>query len=475
MSELVFQDIPHIELLQWLARGSLKQNLLRAIRLWVWLQSLYGENKDRLLLSDSFTYAAWRDAFFSPTHPTGEAVPGLHDANCLCAKTTAAWLFNTKTGLLESEWKRSLLAHLNISNSDQQETSHKRSSAKNPCFFQSESDLDKLLQRRLFEVTRRSLQADLETLTDMGWLEYQQQKYHRVSNFPSRPITTTLEATSTKLNSDELNFLNQEDLAAVVQNHSQLICGIRRFFFKLDYVIPRTTIDSVEDLQHELKEIWGKTPVSPIILNYRSARLGNTVKCLVYPVCIYYVQRAIYLCAFGESPDRKTQWYNFRLDRIQNITPIEWTNSAIPQALQHRYQKADLPRPEEIETQMSKAWGFDFYLQPRLMLLRFDRDYHERYIRDTFRHDTFEVIAYQQAERLIWQYSSQSEQQALLKVLATRSPEDAYYRVHYRHGDNNISMRLRAWRPKCEVLFPYELRQSIAADVAKEFQLYHQD
>jgi CRISPR-associated protein (TIGR03985 family) len=83
--------------------------------------------------------------------------------------------------------------------------------------------------------------------------------------------------------------------------------------------------------------------------------------------------------AFGESPDRNHDWYNFRLDRIQNITPIKWTNSAIPKVLQQRYQKADLPRPEEIEAQMSKAWGFDFYLEPRLMLLRFEPEYHERY------------------------------------------------------------------------------------------------
>ena len=315
----IFSDVPNVELLQWLARGSLKQNLLRAIRLWVWLRSLYGDS-DRLLLDDSFSFAAWRDTFFSRNHPKGEAIPQLHDANCPCAKTTAAWLFNPKTGLIESEWKRSLLTHLSISHVENR--SQKRSSAKNPCIFQSESDLDALLQRRLFAVTRRSLQADLETLTDMGWLEYRQQKYHRVSNLPSRPITTNIEATSTKFNSDELNFLNQEDLAAIAQNHSQLICGIRRFFFKLDYVIPRTTIDSVDDWQHKLRELWGKTPVPPIKLNYNSAKLGNTVECLVYPVCIYYVQRAVYLCAFGESPDRKTDWYNFRLDRIQNITPI---------------------------------------------------------------------------------------------------------------------------------------------------------
>ncbi|MBD2384739.1 TIGR03985 family CRISPR-associated protein [Cylindrospermum sp. FACHB-282] len=451
MSEQIFLDIPQVELLQWLARGSLKQNLLRAIRLWVWLRSLYGSDETRLVLDDPFTFADWRDAFFNQNHPKAEAIPDLHDANCLCAKTTAAWLFDAKTGLNESEWKRSLLTHVEIS-----------------------QKLDALLQQRLFGVTRRSLQADLEILQKLGWLEYRQQKYHRVKKLPSRPISANQAPTSTNLNSYELNFLNQEDLASIAQNHSQQICGVQRFFFKLDYVSPRTTIDQVEDWQHELREIWGQTPVPPIRLTYNSARLGKAVESLIYPVCIYYVQRAVYLCAFGQSPDRKTDWYNYRLDRIQQITPIKWTNTAIPQILQQRYNKATLPNPEEIEGQLSKAWGFDFYLQSQLMLLRFVRNYHDRYIQHTFRHETFQAISYQQAQRLIRQHTPQlPQQQALLKVLAARSHEDAYYRVNYRHGDNNVMMRLRAWRPKAEVLSPWDLRQKIAADVAAEFQLYH--
>ncbi|MFN6540716.1 MAG: hypothetical protein RM021_030850 [Nostoc sp. EkiNYC01] len=44
MLELVLQDVPYVELLQWLARGLLKQNLLQAIRLWVWLRSLFEDN-----------------------------------------------------------------------------------------------------------------------------------------------------------------------------------------------------------------------------------------------------------------------------------------------------------------------------------------------------------------------------------------------------------------------------------------------
>jgi len=79
----------------------------------------------------------------------------------------------------------------------------------------------------------------------------------------------------------------------------------------------------------------------------------------------------------------------------------------------------------------------------------------------TFRHDTFEPVSYQQAERLIRQHTRQpQQQQALLTVL--QSPQDAYYRVYYREGDTNVGLRLRAWRPSGEVLLPWELRQSIA-------------
>ncbi|KYC36572.1 CRISPR-associated protein [Scytonema hofmannii PCC 7110] len=451
MSEQVFQDLPHVELLQWLARGSLKQNLLRAIRLWVWLRSLYGNSQKRLVLDDSFTYAEWRDAFFTPTHPKGDIIPKPHDSLCPCSKTTAEWLFSEKTSIAAHQWKGLMLAHTGM------DLSH----------------LDKQLQQRLFGVTRRSLQGDLETLAELGWLQYKAQKYHRVREFPPRPVSSQDEATATQLSAYELNFL-QEDLVAIAETHAQKINGVQRLFLQLDYVIPRSTIDMVEDWQYKLRQLWAKTPVSPIKLTYKSARLGNTLDCIVYPVCIYYVQRAVYLCAYGQSPERKTDWYNFRLDRIHDMIALEWANSAIPSNLQKCYQQASLPNPDDIAIEMSKAWGFDFYLPSQLMLLRFDRNFHDRYIQNTFRHETFEAISYKQAKNLIQQNTKQPEQQqTLLKILENRSHKDAYYRLNYRHGDNNVSMRIRAWRPKAEVIMPWELRKSIADDVATEFNLYH--
>ncbi|HLP89890.1 MAG TPA: TIGR03985 family CRISPR-associated protein [Nostocaceae cyanobacterium] len=463
MSELIFTDLPQVELLQWLARGSLKQSLLRSIRLWVWLRFLYGDNPERSALKNGFTLSDWREAFFSPSHPKGETTAKFHDSNCHCAKTVADWLFNENTGLSELEWKRSLLAHLGISQIHSQNI-QLTSSSKNIYIVQSVADLDQLLQQQLFAVTRRSLQADLTLLAELGWLQYQNEKYYLVQKLPSRSIIT-------KIHSNELDFLNQADLAEIASNLSHKISGVQRFFFKLDYIV--TANDEVGDWQYELKQLWEQKPVPPIKLIYDSARLGKSVECLIYPVCIYYVQRAVYLCGFGQSPERKTDWYNYRLDRIQKITSITWNHPQLPQILQQCYYRRNLPTPEEIEWEMSQAWGFDFYLPSKLMLLRFERDYHDRYIENTFRHDTFKLISYSKAQNLIRQSKLQSAQkQALLQILTNRSPQDAYYQVKYRDGDNNVIMRLKAWRPKVEVLMPQDLRERIAADIAKEQEFY---
>jgi hypothetical protein len=105
-----FQDTPSVELLQWLARGSLKQNLLRAIRLWVWLHTIYGDKTTKLDLPSEWSYSDWRSAFFSETHPQGEHIPAMHDARCACAKTVREWLF-TRATLTSDEWIKAIKSH----------------------------------------------------------------------------------------------------------------------------------------------------------------------------------------------------------------------------------------------------------------------------------------------------------------------------------------------------------------------------
>jgi len=165
--------------------------------------------KDRLCLTEPFTYADWRDAFFNPTHPKGEEI--LHDPSCTCARTTADWI------LIQNRSARTGVAAI---------------SPTTRCY--SDMALDELLQRRLFAVTRRSLHADLQILTELGWLSVSQ-KYHRVHNLPTRPIAVSSEPANAKLNAYDLALVNPD--LEIARNLSQPLGGFQRFFLEVDYII----------------------------------------------------------------------------------------------------------------------------------------------------------------------------------------------------------------------------------------------
>lgn len=427
MTELRFRALPTVELLQWLARGSLKQNLLRSLRLWVWLKLLYGDELDSFSLPNSFKFTDWQKTFF--THLPTDDVPPLHEGDCNCKKTVAEWL---KDVLEEGEmqWRNALKQHDNL----------------------TDESIDEILNARLFAVTRRSLQDDLRILVELGWLEKTSTTYSKISNFPKFP------------NQTESYTALHPDLEFTFKNFAEPLGGLNRFFLEVDYIISPIAQDRLEDCQAQLKELWQQVPTPPIALKYNSARLGKVVQCIVYPICLYYSRRAIYLCAFGETPTQRGNYYNYRLDRIAQMIPLSWQDSRLPEllsdtALDH------LPKPEFIQEEMSKVWGFDFYLPSQLMLLRFEQQFHERYIKNTFRHETFTKINYQEAKALIQKYSTET-------IINRRSPDDAYYYVHHRDGDINVIHRLRAWRPHVEILLPDTLRQQMIEEIKKEAEIY---
>jgi CRISPR-associated protein (TIGR03985 family) len=197
---------------------------------------------------------------------------------------------------------------------------------------------------------------------------------------------TSAENLSASQTAIALNFL-QPDLAAIAENLSQEIGGHPRFFLHVDYVVPIATIDRIDDWQERLKHLWQQHPIPCVLLRYRSAKLEREVECTVYPLCIYYVQRAVYLVAFGCNPISEVNWYNYRLDRIQNLVPLSWGDPRIPQRLIEDYQNQSLPTPEHIQDQMGQGWGFDFYQPQLLMLLRFDPRHHRLKLRERMARD----------------------------------------------------------------------------------------
>ncbi|PZO53452.1 MAG: TIGR03985 family CRISPR-associated protein [Phormidesmis priestleyi] len=457
MSDTVWAEPIYVPFLQWLVKGPLRQNLPQAVRLWVWLHILYGPQQQQLALPKTFTYADCRAAFFTASHPGTDAKPGHHDDLCPCEKCTAAWLFSPELGSTQPQW---LQGPMPAAPARKQFLAALKQTGELP------ENIDRLLDaERPFAVTRRTLTSDLKRLHELGWLQQRENGYGRVASWPTYPAPPR---------ASELTFLMQPDLAVIAANLSQEIEGTQRFFVHTDYVVPPDSHDRVEDWQDALRELWMKPPILPIKLSYWSASRLELCEVVVYPVCIYYYRRGPYLCGWGQVPGQiqDIDWRNYRLDRIEALTPLDWQEAVVPAKLKQAYDQKKLPLPENIQLWMAEAWGFDYYQPANQLLVRFDQEWEQRYIGKSLRHETFKRVSYAQAQSLISKTLTPKQQQKLLKVLATRPRQDAYYQAMYRHNDPNVRQRLRAWRPHIEVLLPWSLRQRFAQEVVEEAKCY---
>jgi CRISPR-associated protein (TIGR03985 family) len=468
----LFKDYPDCKLLQKLANGSLdqSQNLTRAIRLWVFLHWLYSE-KGYTSLAGSFTYTDWRKAFFTETHrdETQADILNHQDSNCTCTKTTRQWLLESE--VLIDKWQNSLQTQIPIAN----------------------SELEKLLDEKLFAQVRKSLQSDFDLLVSRNYLQRKNHTagrskyYQRVEKLP---ILNKLENINIE---PKLSIKNQAYLAETLGMFSFLDPNLpilaeefseeevdkdtHRIFLYVDYVVPESspTQDAVDQIQSELQEIWDSGQILPLLLTYHSAHQNQIKECVVYPVCIYFMERAKYLCAYGTTPKGDINWYKYRLDRIisQRLESLDWKDTRVSQLLREIHEANQLPTPKNINAKLKEAWGCDFYKEKALMILRFDQDFHQRYIDGISIHDTFNRISSERTFKLIQQYTLDPEhRKAILEILQSRPSTDVYYQVYYRVTDYYVLRWLRALGSKVEVLLPLNLRQEIAQELQNTFNLY---
>jgi CRISPR-associated protein (TIGR03985 family) len=500
----VFNYSPTVEVLKLLTPGSLKQNLAKAVRLWVILRSIYGDDADevKLDLEEEFTFLQWRDLFFidAVKQHTRDKIPSFHHQECGCAKKLAQWLFASNLSVEKSKWYWSFKQYYsipddqldnllltgtinNIKNSQQEQNLVDTNNQKKTHHFSKS-----LSDGRLFAVTSRNLKDhDFHSLVNLGWLKVRkvntQDIYFKVDKFPDFFISSSEDAE--KIQSQQ--FTN-EDLSASNDLLSQPINGIQRFFIHAEYIIHNQIIDRVELLQQQLKNIWAQDKIPFVQLTYRSAKLfQDTVDCIVYPVCIYYYQRAPYLFAYGQIPQsdgenswNQINWYDYRLDKIMKLDEL-------PKALENVDNYLNIPKhfidkcwgkyppnPDDIKNKMSDAWGFDIYKPQELLVLRFDRYFYDNYIMRTEREKMFKEIEHSQVKKLVQSYTptASTEQKKLLSIVQSRSPNDIYRQVNYRVNDNNIVMRLRAWGPNVEVILPWDLRQRMKQEMEATYKLY---
>jgi CRISPR-associated protein (TIGR03985 family) len=480
----IFNYSPSKDFLKSLTAGSLKQNLPKALRLYIILSFIYGEEsyKNELSLEDSFTFTEWRDQFFldAEKYHVQEEKPQFHDPSCRCSFTLKDWVFSFYPDPKEQrQWCKDLQKEYCLTDDKLEELltwgiiSTQKSINPNP---DNKSKREPLDNGRLFAVSAKTLRNDLEALVKQGWLqkkknEQRENVFLKVENFPN--IAKNYDDQQI-----ELCEIINPDLATTLKILAAPINDIQRFSLHVEYVIPQNSVEPTEDLAAFLRKLWEADNFPVMQLKYDSAKYWSIPTLIVYPVYIFYYQRALYLCAYGQTPKSRDKdvisWYNYRMDRIREWGKLDWRSSLIPDNLLNFKKQGKLPNTEQIQIAFDQAWGLDFYEESSPLLLRFKRAFNDKYIQDTCRHQTFKLIeSEKELKSYIRKIATNKNEEERMLARVKEFPEDAYYQAIYRVNDNNILMRLQAWNPNIEVLFPGHLRERIIKEIEETGKMYN--
>ena len=466
---------------------------MRAVRLWALLHLLYGKNSKIHALPHPFRYIDVRDRLFAPTHGHSDAdnattLSAACDSTCRCQQSLQTLLERSDLPYALSHWQQVTIELTDL----------------------SPEQISSTLQQSPFATVHRSIRADLTYLAELGWLKKERQGYFypvAPQHWPEishPPITSTGYRESNALGGlpsaqawevlrslESISFI-QPNLDVIIQALWEQLAGQsarnvqvpeRKIFIHLDYILSDTMQEKVDTLQEQIEQLWhgGNSGVIHFDYSYQSTSKKSTSKkdkpipITVYPVCLHYARRAKYLSAYGIDPSGTFGWHNYRLDRIASskLTLLSWNHPQVPSALQALHLSNTLPSPEAVSAALEAAWGFNFYLPRKLLIMRFPPAFAELYVHQTDRHPTFEPVAYEELSSLVKQeIGDRSDQANVLKTLEQKDPKDQYYKAWIRLGDINIVMRLRDWRPNGEVIAPLALRQQMQREAKAELEHY---
>lgn len=429
-----------------------------ALRRWVILRSLYDENSDYYYIPSEvvFKCADWQKFI-------AQEFPDLKNKTCydlILDSYSEIDIENLFSSPLQAQYQ---LPHQEF------DTFFKKS----PFYIIQ----DRTIRNYFNELSKLTPFPILEKPSD-GHGQYRKVEDSLIENFLNYTPEKSLSISSNN-SLIEFNFINEE-MSSIVELLFFKIKDQQRLFLHDDYIVHEDLRDHTDDNAACLKEIWKVSPNLPIKINYYSASLHQVKTYIIYPVCIHYYRRAYYLSAWGEYPYQNDliplQWYNFRLERVQKIQQLSWDYPQLSFSLQDIEDKKI--NVNYIQTEFEKAYGFDFYQPPKIALLKFDPNFAQRYIDNSFRHHTFEkiddieeILSFIETETEVNTEENISEQNQIIDKVKQAS-NHIYYLFTYRQNDNNVIMQLRSWSPNVEVLLPLDLRQRMREDMEKTYQFY---
>ena len=334
------------------------------------------------------------------------------------------------------------------------------------------------------------------TLSKKGFLTSGNKRY---SKLPLEDIEEKLIVNSSQEITNLYDFVDNLKFDEVLISTSENLKDKQRFFIKFQHIVDKNTIDKIQDIILTLRDIWEKEEIPLIRIKYASSSQREIFEDLIiYPICLFYNQRGIYLTGYGPKPGGRNYlgYYNYRLDHFQEldtnkyIFTEEWDeeNDNIHWALFDKKEELQEETSENIYSQLQDGLGVDLHREIKTMLLRFPQDFHTYYIENTKRHDTFKRLDVSNINQFWQSFEGRlrhtqttltNDDKQLINEVISNSPDDAYYVMDYRHGKDggndveaDVIMRLRSWGHNVEILAPADLRKRMKEDSQKLWQVY---
>ncbi|WP_030008321.1 TIGR03985 family CRISPR-associated protein [Picosynechococcus sp. NKBG042902] len=469
-------------LLHRLSGGQLINRFERSIRLWYMVQQMYGNDgqKWRSQITEPFRYKDFSEKLFASSHNL-DTTAKREELSQLCANTScicqqsALEILQLTAPTKRQRWLKevSLFSGLDT------------------------AELTKRLEIYPFRVSHRSLQMDLKMLEELGWLKsIERGSYGFIpeDQLPN-PERDTHSSPGNDDDRESVDFAHILEDIAFLQGHLHLrldeletqlkhrqVLSLlpRRILVHFEHIIPEDhhTSDRIGDHQACLEKLWRSPKGGIVRFRYRVFReQGREADVIVYPVCLHYVRRAKYLSAYGIDPWGKVAWYNYRLDAIaSSLEVLPQGSELIPETLRQMSRQNNLPTTEDIVEALLAAWGFDFYLPKLYLILRFPEAFERWYVRDSYRHETFQRLDPGQLRQVLDnpELVAPQERQQIEALLARYSDTDnhIFYGVWVRWPDPNLVLRLRDWGPNGEVIAPLVVRHHLRDEVRIQSNFY---
>lgn len=468
---------PTPEILQTLIDKPLTAgSLLAAFRRLIILKTIHCKNS----LGIKFSFDEWKSEFLGADCQLSFQPRSNCNREDCCCHTSSVFSFLSEIGI--NDWKERI--------SDQHTISI--------------DELDKKFNDKPFKIGYGTLENDFDFLAGVG--NHQKSWIQKTVNAGERNLYSKLandESPQSKSSiadlaidrvcqvSEVLDFLSIIDprVYPVLEEHLPDLFpdSTRRLIIDTDFFVSKNN-ETIGDIVEKIRELWRQDDISPLAFGYSSSSKRKDINCTVYPVCFRFYMRALYLYAWGHSPETeenndKYDWYAYRVDHIKNdesFKQLSWDDSQA-----NRLQEAKSFTPEHVINECEKAWGLDIQKDVRSIILCFKRTYFDGYIKGTYRGPKAGEISREEAISIFNKLfedkviDKTQHTQLISRIEAHRNDEyikthgeDAYYQAHFRKGDNYTIMRLRSWGHKIEVLYPPDLREEILNDAQRAIDNY---